>query len=72
MVPAPMAPNSTSSLARDCAATPALFSRIYRVLMTAARAEGIGADQLPGFLSLEDGGELALLGQEELSMSVMV
>ena len=40
--------------------------------MTAARAEGIGADQLPGFLSLEDGGELALLGQEELSMSVMV
>ena len=50
---------------------PARFSRIYRVLMAAARAEGIGSDQLPDFLSLEDGGELALLGQEELSMSVV-
>jgi len=36
-----------------------------------ARAEGIGSDRLPDFLGLEDGGELALLGQEELSLSVV-
>ena len=40
--------------------------RVYRVLLHAARAEGIGHDQLPDFLGLENGGELALLGQEEL------
>ena len=50
---------------------PARFSHIYRVLMAAARAEGIGRDRLPDFLGLEDGGELALLGQEELSLSVV-
>jgi putative restriction endonuclease len=50
---------------------PAHFSRIYRVLMAAARAEGIGPDQLPDFLGLEHGGELALLGQEELSLPVI-
>jgi putative restriction endonuclease len=50
---------------------PARFSHIYRVLMTAARAEGIGRDQLPDFLGIEDGGELALLGQEELSRPVV-
>jgi putative restriction endonuclease len=47
---------------------PARFSRIYRVLMRAGRPEGIGRDRLPDFLGLEDGGELALLGQEELSL----
>ena len=50
---------------------PIFFSRIYRVLLQAARAEGISRDQLPDFLGLEDGGELALLGQEELSLSVV-
>jgi putative restriction endonuclease len=50
---------------------PARLSRIYRVLMAAARAEGIGSDRMPDFLGLEDGGELALIGQEELSMSVV-
>ena len=45
---------------------PARFSRIYRMLLHAARAEGIGPARLPDFLGLEDGGELALLGQEEL------
>lgn len=50
---------------------PAQFSRTYRVLMHAARAEGIGADQLPDFLHLEHGGELALLGQEELDISTL-
>jgi putative restriction endonuclease len=50
---------------------PARFSRLYRVLFRAARAEGIGRDRLPDFLSLEDGGELALLGQEELDLSAV-
>jgi putative restriction endonuclease len=45
---------------------PTLFTHIYRVLLYAARAEGIGHDRLPDFLELEDGGEMELLGQEEL------
>lgn len=49
----------------------ALFSHIYRVLMAAARAEGIGRDRLTDFLGLEAGGELALLGQEELNLPVV-
>jgi putative restriction endonuclease len=47
------------------------FSRIYQTLLHAARAEGIGHDQLPDFLGLEHGGELALLGQEELDISAL-
>jgi putative restriction endonuclease len=50
---------------------PARFSRIYRVLMQAVRLEGFGPDRLPDFLGLEHGGELALLGQEELDLSVL-
>jgi putative restriction endonuclease len=50
---------------------PARFSHIYRVLLHAARLEGIGQDRLPDFLSLEAGGELALLGQEELDISTL-
>ncbi len=50
---------------------PARFSHIYRVLMRAARLEGIGPDRIPDFLGLEHGGELALLGQEELDLSVL-
>jgi len=50
---------------------PARFSRIYRVLLQAARAEGIGAGSLHDCLGLEHGGELALLGQEELDISVL-
>jgi putative restriction endonuclease len=50
---------------------PARFSRLYRVLLEAARAEGIGLTTLPDFLGLEYGGELALLGQEELDISVL-
>ena len=45
---------------------PTLFTHIYRILLYAARAEGIGHDRLPDFLGLEDGGEMELLGQEEL------
>jgi putative restriction endonuclease len=50
---------------------PAAFSRIYRVLLHAARAEGISPQRLPDFLDLENGGELALLGQEELDISTL-
>jgi putative restriction endonuclease len=46
---------------------PTLFTHTYRVLLYAARAEGIGAGPLPDFLDLEEGGELDLLGQEELA-----
>jgi hypothetical protein len=38
------------------------FTHIYRVLLHAARAEGIDQDSLPDFLGLEDGEEFALLG----------
>jgi putative restriction endonuclease len=50
---------------------PARFSQLYRLLLEAARMEGIGPDRLPDFLGLEHGGELALLGQEELDLSVL-
>ncbi len=50
---------------------PARFSSLYRVLLHAARAESIGAARLPDFLGLEHGGEIALLGQEELDISVL-
>ena len=49
----------------------ARFTGIYRVLMHAARAEGIGPGRLPDFLDLEHGGELTLLGQDELDISVL-
>jgi putative restriction endonuclease len=50
---------------------PAHFTHIYRVLITAARAEGIGADRLPDFLGLEHDGEFDLLGQDELDPSAL-
>jgi putative restriction endonuclease len=50
---------------------PTTFSDVYRMMLHAARAEGIGPDRLPDFLGLEGGGELALLGQDELQTSVM-
>jgi putative restriction endonuclease len=50
---------------------PARFTHVYRVLLTAARAEGIGGERLPDFLGLEHGGEFSLLGQEELGPSVL-
>jgi len=50
---------------------PARFTGIYRVLLRAARAEGIGPDRLADFLDLEHGGELTLLGQDELDLSVL-
>src|ERR1700728_4252493 len=50
---------------------PARFSQIYRLLLHAARGEGIGRERLPDFLVLEQGGELILLGQDELDLSVL-
>ena len=50
---------------------PAAFAHIYRVMLHAIRAEGIGTDRLPDFLELEGGGELALLGQDELQTSML-
>jgi putative restriction endonuclease len=50
---------------------PARFSQVYRVLLAAARAEGIGPGRLPDFPGLEHGGELVLLGQDELDISVL-
>jgi putative restriction endonuclease len=48
---------------------PVRFTRTYRVLLQAARAEGIGPGRLPDFLGLEHSGELTLLGQDELDIS---
>ena len=50
---------------------PARFTQVYRMLLQAARAEGIDSVRLPDFLGLEHGGELSLLGQEELDISVL-
>jgi putative restriction endonuclease len=50
---------------------PARFSQIYRLLLHAARADGVGPGRLPDFLGLEQGGELTLLGQDELDLSVL-
>jgi len=47
------------------------FTRIYLLLIRAARAEGIGPDRLPDFLNLEAGDSLSLLGQDELDYSVL-
>jgi putative restriction endonuclease len=50
---------------------PARFARTYRMLLQASRAEGIGSERLPDFLGLEHGGELTLLGQDELDISAL-
>jgi putative restriction endonuclease len=47
------------------------FTDVYRVLLSAGRAEGVGQDRLPDFLGLEYGGEFALLGQNELQTSAL-
>jgi putative restriction endonuclease len=50
---------------------PVRFTAVYRMLLGAARVEGIGADRLPDFLDLADGDDLVLLGQDEIDMSVL-
>lgn len=46
-----------------------LMTHVYRTLLVAARRAGVGSEALPDFLGLEAGGELTLLGQEELDES---
>jgi putative restriction endonuclease len=47
---------------------PALLSITYRLILAAARAEGVDAKALPDFLELEaDEGEVRLLGQRDLN-----
>src|SRR5215831_15296083 len=41
------------------------------MLLHAARAEGTGPERLPDFLGLEHGDEFALLGQDEIDISVL-
>nr|WP_167405658.1 HNH endonuclease [Sphaerisporangium cinnabarinum] len=45
------------------------MSQIYRVILSTARAVGIERDSLPDFLGLENGGEVELLGQDELDVA---
>lgn len=42
------------------------MAEIYRTVLVAARAAGVGPDALPDFLGLEHGGAIDLLGQDEL------
>jgi putative restriction endonuclease len=44
------------------------FTELYRLLLSAARVEGIGQDRLPDFLGIEEHSELTLLGQDELGL----
>lgn len=43
-----------------------LMSEIYRLVLAGARVQGIGPLELPDFLNIEGGGDLHLLGQDEL------
>ncbi|MCP3782952.1 HNH endonuclease [Micromonospora sp. A3M-1-15] len=49
--------------------SPAQLDASYRLILDSARMAGIGPDELPDFLGLEDDDELVLLGQEELLQS---
>lgn len=42
------------------------LEHVYRLLLAAARAEGIGPTRLPDCLSVEKGSTFTLLGQDEL------
>lgn len=50
---------------------PQLFTAVYRSCLAGARATGIGNLDLPDFLEVEAGGEVQLLGQDELGPSVL-
>lgn len=41
----------------------------YRTVLAGARAEGFSSADLPDFLGIEHGGDIALMGQEELTAS---
>lgn len=44
---------------------------LYRIAVAAARAAGIGPDDLPDFLGIEQSGSFVLLGQDELDESAV-
>lgn len=50
-------------------ADPEHLAMTYRIVLAGARAEGVSTADLPDFLGIEHGGDLALLGQEELTTS---
>src|SRR5690625_241403 len=50
-------------------ADPSRMANTYRVVLAGARSAGIGQGLLPDFLELEEGGDLHMLGQEELARS---
>lgn len=43
----------------------------YRRVLAAARAEGVDPDRLPDFLGIEHGGDVVLLGEDELTPSAV-
>jgi len=43
------------------------LAHLYRVVLAGGRAAGLSPDALPDFLGIEGGGEVHLLGQEEIS-----
>lgn len=47
----------------------ARLAHLYRIALAGARAAGIGPDELPDFLGVEQGGEVYLLGQDEIGES---
>src|SRR5215213_4655510 len=50
---------------------PQRLADIYRTMLTAARAIGVTRERLADYLNLEEGGELVLLGQDELDLSAL-
>lgn len=47
------------------------LAQVYRAIFSSARASGIGPDKLPDFLNVESGGDITLLGQDELAASAV-
>ncbi|WP_136517806.1 HNH endonuclease [Cellulomonas telluris] len=48
-----------------------LLAAVYRTCFAAARAAGVDVVALPDFLGIETGGEVSLLGQDELGPSLL-
>ncbi len=49
----------------------ARLSEIYRSILAAARDVGLGPDVLPDFLGIEESGNVATLGQDEMNGSLL-
>lgn len=48
-----------------------LFGTTYRTVLAGARTTGFGASVVPDFLDIEHGGQLELLGQEEITLEAI-